>query len=174
VSRRHDNLSVKHHREAASLAPPTPMPCSTGPKASEAVMEANGESPPPIVAGPTKGRPGCLTAWLWWLVVANAVAAAGSPLMLASIRQRSTPDFPAWVAWPFSLFSLLAAVGAFALLRWKKWGLYGYSLSAAAIFSLNVYAGVSASASAVGLAGVVILFAVLQLGGTKKRWSQLE
>ena len=142
-------------------------------------MTTNSDAPEsggtgPRVEEPRRERHGCLTAWLWWLVIANALAAVLSPVMLASIRQRSIPDFPSWVAWPFSLLSVLGVVFAVALLRWKKWGFYGYALTAVGIFALNMYAGVGVGAAAVGLIGTVILLGVLQIGGPKKGWSQLE
>jgi hypothetical protein len=128
----------------------------------------------PESGGPRKERHGCLAAWLWWLVIGNAIAAVASPMMLATIRQRSIPDFPAWVAWPFSLLSVLGVLFAVALLRWKKWGFYGYAATAVGIFALNVYAGVGVGAAALGLVGTAILFGVLQVGGPKNGCSQLE
>jgi hypothetical protein len=132
-------------------------------------MEPSDAQPQPVIR-----RHPLLSVFLWWLVAANAIAAILAPFLLVSIRRQSTPDFPEWAGWPFALLSALGAACAVALLSTKKWGFYGYALTAAGIFALNVYAGVGPVASAVGLIGTAILFAVLHIGGENKAWSRLR
>lgn len=121
-----------------------------------------------------KVRHGCLTALLLWLFFANVITAGLSPFLLPSMRRHTIPDFPDWVAQAIGGCSAACALFALAVFRWKRWGVYGYALGAIAIFSLNVYAGLSVGAAALGLAGTVALFGTLQIGGPRKGWSQLE
>ena len=129
---------------------------------------------PPETGQPRKVRHGCLMALLLWLFFANVVAAILSPLVLASIRQKTIPEFPDWVAWAIGGCSAVSILFVLALFRWKRWGFYGYALAAIAIFALNVHAGLGVGAAALGLVGTVTLFAALQIGGERKGWSQLE
>lgn len=121
----------------------------------------------------TKTRHGCLTAWLILMIVANAFTAITTPLLAASIGQ-SIPGFPAWVLWPISLLAVLNLLFAVALFYWKKWGFIGFCVTSILALALNLYAGIGVGRSALGLVGIAILYAVLQIGGDKRAWSQLE
>lgn len=137
-------------------------------------MDAETELEQSKPVAPRKKRYQLLTVFLWWLVAGNAISAVLSPFALANIRRPSIPDFPDCVAWPFSLFSALNLVFLAALFRWKRWGIFGYAISTAAIYALNVYAGVGAGAAALGFVATVILFVGLQIGRAKSCWSQMD
>ena len=53
-------------------------------------------------------------------------------------------------------------------------GVLGIVVTAAAAFCLNLLLGVSAAYALLGPAGPAILYGVLQIGGERKGWSQLE
>ena len=57
---------------------------------------------------------------------------------------------------------------------WKKWGFYGFCGSAAAALVVNLSIGVGPAQSFMGLIGVGLLYAVLQIGGENKGWTQLD
>lgn len=111
---------------------------------------------------------------LVWLFAGNLIAAVVSPFFLASMRRDKIPDFPDWVAQAIGGCSAACALFALAVFRWKRWGFYGYALGAVAIVGLNVYAGLTFGAAALGLVGTAVLFGTLQIGGRQKGWSQLE
>jgi len=135
-------------------------------------------SPPPSVvqkasAAFEKKRHGCLTAHLILIIVANSLTAIATPMSVQNIRQ-AIPGFPTWVVWPIALMAILNVVFAVALFNWKKWGFFGFCGTATIAFALNIYSGVGIGQSIVGLAGVAILFLVLQIGGERKGWVQLD
>ncbi len=120
-----------------------------------------------------KQRHGCLTAWLVLMIIANGFAALGTPLMVGSIQQ-TIPNFPAWVVWPIALLAVLNLVFAVALFNWKKWGFFGFLGTSLAAFGLNIYATIGIAQAVFGLVGIAVLYGVLQIGGQKSGWSQLE
>jgi hypothetical protein len=120
-----------------------------------------------------KQRHGCVTAWLILIIVANGLTAVSMPNLMNMIKQYQ-PNMPDWVLWPLVICALLNVVFAFALFKWKRWGFYGFLLTAAAAFAMNLSAGFGIGRSLLGLAGVVILYAVLQIGGAQSAWNQLE
>jgi hypothetical protein len=120
-----------------------------------------------------KQRHGCLTAWLVLMIIGNGFTAVGTPLMAGAIQQ-ATPNFPAWVVWPIALLALLNVVFAIALFNWQKWGFFGFLLTSLAAFGLNIYAGIGIPQAVLGLLGIVLLYGVLQIGGHRSGWSQLE
>ena len=120
-----------------------------------------------------KQRHGCLTAYLVFMIIANSATA----IMYIAGReaiQKSLPGMPDWA------FPVLIALGVFnltcaiALFRWKKWGFWGFTLSACVVLFVNLAIGLSPAQALGGLVGVAILYGVLQIGKTNKGWSQLE
>ena len=88
--------------------------------------------------------------------------------------QQAMPDFPTWVVWPITLMAILNVIFAVALFNWKKWGFFGFAATAMIAFAFNIYANVGIGQSIAGLSGIAILFLVLQIGGEKKGWVQLD
>jgi hypothetical protein len=119
-----------------------------------------------------KQRHGCATAWLTLMVASNT----GVPIMILArgdeIR-RQVPDYPDWAMPAGVVACLLNIVFILALFAWQKWGFYGLVAMSALGFAMNLAAGLGAQA-AVGLVGIVILFLVLQIGGERSTWKQLE
>jgi hypothetical protein len=120
-----------------------------------------------------KERHGCLTAWLVFLIIANAASALLYLVASDAIRQ-TLPIAPGWV------FPLLAVVGIFnlvcaiALLRWKKWGFYGFVVSSIVALVINLSIGLGIVQSLAGLLGLAILYGLLHLGKENKAWPQLD
>ncbi|MBX3179188.1 MAG: hypothetical protein KF886_17675 [Candidatus Hydrogenedentes bacterium] len=106
-----------------------------------------------------KGRHGCLTAWLAFVIVANSATAFTYGLYGATI---------------LTFFALCNVIFAIALFRWKKWGFWGFCVTAAVAAVINLYIGVGIGPIIGGLAGVAILYGLLQIGDSNKGWSQLE
>lgn len=118
-----------------------------------------------------KQRHGCLTTWLVLLIGINALLAIvyvlGSSAVAASL--------PASRGWAIPVFILLAianVVFAIALFQWRRWGFYGFVASSVVAFALNLAVG--AGPAIAGLLGPLVLFGVLQIGGPRRGWDQLE
>ncbi|MBT9159119.1 MAG: hypothetical protein DDT27_00679 [Dehalococcoidia bacterium] len=125
-----------------------------------------------------KQRHGCLTAWLVLLIIGGALSLLGTALgylVDPQLMREALPDAPGWTFPAMAVLSLLGLVFAIALFAWKKWAFWGYVLSSIAGVIVSVSMGVPVWQWLLGLAGVVVLYAVLQIGGKEKKgWSQLE
>ena len=121
----------------------------------------------------SKQRHGCLTTFLVVGIILHSLTALMNLLGGAMIGQ-SFPDAPDWG------FPLLGILGVFnivciiALFQWKKWGFYGAVASGLLAFFLNLAIGLNIFAALFGLSGLALLYGVLQIGGDKKGWTQLE
>jgi len=120
-----------------------------------------------------KQRHGCLTAWLLLIIVANAGVALLYMLGSAAIRH-NLPNLPTWFFPLFILGAIANIVFAIGLFRWKKWAFWGALVMSLIIFIVNLSLGINVVSALLGLAGIAILYLVLQIGGEKKGWTQLE
>ncbi|MEM8809372.1 MAG: hypothetical protein AAGF01_25400 [Cyanobacteria bacterium P01_G01_bin.38] len=130
------------------------------------------------------GKPkqhGCLTAWLILMIVANSIGALSN--LFFAIRPGVYADIVAVQglapvsAAAFLLFVLMSVfnvVCAIALMRWQKWGFYGFIASSVAAFVMNLAVGVNIAQAALGLIGLGILYGVLNIGGENRAWPRLE
>ena len=82
--------------------------------------------------------------------------------------------YPDWFLYAMGILAVLYVISAFAVLRWKKWGFWLFTLTASIPLNLNLYFGLSIVYSVVVLIRVSILFGVLQIGVDKIGWSQLN
>jgi hypothetical protein len=114
-----------------------------------------------------------LTTWLVLLIILHSGNALISLLDPGDFRQ-SYPDAPAGISGILIILSFFNAVCALALFQWKKWGFWGFCVSAAVAFLVNLSIGLGISSLLRGVAGVAFLYGVLQLGNDNKGWPQLE
>jgi hypothetical protein len=70
-----------------------------------------------------------------------------------------------------SLFNLVCAI---QLLRWKKWGFWGYCVSTVVAVAISLSLGLGISSLIGGILGIAILFGVLHIGRENKGWPQLD
>jgi len=120
-----------------------------------------------------KKRHGCLTAWLILMIIANSLAAL-MYLFGTEMVRRALPNLPGWTFPVLVVFSLFNVVCAVFLFQWKKWAFYGFCLSAAVALVVNMTVGLGILRSLLGLIGVLLLYAVLQIGKENKGWPQLD
>jgi hypothetical protein len=120
--------------------------------------------------GGGKSRHGCATAYLIFMIIVNALVSLSNVMLGAS---QSSPVVPGWLFFVLALFGCLNVVFAVALLRWKKWGFYGFMASALLIAVINALS-IGLGGALIGLLGVAVLYGVLQIGGNRNTWSQLE
>ena len=140
---------------------------------------ADDGSPCPHCARPTGAattlhqRHGCLTAYLIFMMIANAGTALVY-LLAADTFRRNLPNAPSWT------FPLLIAMGCFnlacavGLWLWKKWGFWGYCFSSVAGLAVNLVLHTGIAAAIFGFVGLFLLFGVLHIGKGNKGWPQLS
>jgi hypothetical protein len=121
----------------------------------------------------TPKRHGCVTAWLIFMLVANALTIAVYGLFGAKTRA-SMPSMPAWVSWAFLVGAAANCVFAVFLLLWKRWAFYAFCVPAPVVFVINLSIGVPLLSALLGFLGPVVLYLVLQIGGEEKAWSHLK
>jgi xanthosine utilization system XapX-like protein len=119
----------------------------------------------------TKGRHGCLTAWLILMIIANAVTALTYVVLILFGRKTVAP---AWALLALAVACIANVLFAVALFRWKKWGFFGFLGTTILTLVINLRNGIKPTFASIGLFGIVILYAVLQIGGERKGWNQLE
>jgi len=120
-----------------------------------------------------KHRHGCLLAFLILMIIVNTLVALMYLLGGGMIRQ-SLPNMPDWALPVLGLLCIVNLACAIALLKWKKWGFYGLVGTSAAAVAINLVIGMGIIQSVLGLAGIAILYGVLQIGKENKGWTQLE
>jgi hypothetical protein len=120
-----------------------------------------------------KQRHGCLTAYLVFMIIANSATALIYLVGAEDIR-RKIPNIPEWSFPVLIAGTILNLVFAIALLRWKKWGFWGFVATAVVLFFVNLSLGFALGPALVGLLGVAILYGVLHIGKERQGWSQLD
>lgn len=117
-----------------------------------------------------KDRHGCLTAYLVYMVLANSL------YTLYFLTEANFPQgTPGWAVPVLVVTGLVNVVCAIALFRWKKWGFWGFCISSAYSLLVNLNLGIGSAQSLIGLIGILVLYAVLHIGGeSNKAWPQLE
>ncbi|CAN5358422.1 hypothetical protein BH23ACT9_BH23ACT9_32750 [soil metagenome] len=122
-----------------------------------------------------KERHGCVTAWLWVVIVANAGSAFLYLLAGETVQRGLGGGVSPGLILLLGVLSVANIVFAVMLLQWKKvafLGFVGTSLVGAAI---NVMLGIAVGQTLIGLLGVGILYAVLQMAKNgRSAWAQLE
>ena len=120
-----------------------------------------------------KQRHGCLTAWLVFVIAVNSLATLFYVLAHDAIAR----NLPSGADWAVTVDTLLLAanvVFAIALFRWRRWGFLGLVATSLFAFVINLSVGLNLGQTLVGLLGPVVLFGVLQIGGERKGWTQLD
>ena len=123
-------------------------------------------------------RPILLTAYLTFLIIANA-AATGLYILKPAAISNELAKLPEWVFPVFIGVGLLNIICGLALFGWRKLGFWGLAASAIAVLLINLQIGLGLTtalgrSSGLGeLCAVGILYGVLRLGKGTDGWSQL-
>jgi hypothetical protein len=131
----------------------------------DAAMESN--------VAEAKQRHGCLTTWLILMIIGNSLTALAYLLASSTIKS-NLPNAPAWTVPTLTVASLANVVFSVALFQWKKWGFFGFVGTSVLVFVINLKIRQSIGGVLLGVLGVGMLYAVLQIGNEKKGWTQLE
>jgi hypothetical protein len=120
-----------------------------------------------------KQRHGCLTAWLILMIIANSLTALIYLIASGTIKS-GLPSAPAWTVPTLAVACIANVVFSVALFQWKKWGFWGFVGTSILALVINLTIGLHISRVLLGVLGVVILYAVLQIGKENRGWIQLE
>ena len=129
--------------------------------------------PSSLSTSPTPQRHGCLTAWLIFMIVVNALTAIGTPFSLAKMRAVGVQVSSLGIA-VIVLCAVANIIFALALLRFMKWGFYGFVATSVIALLVNMSMGLGLFRSLLGLVGIAILYGVLNIGQTNKAWPRLK
>jgi len=134
-----------------------------------------------------KKRHGCLTAWLVLLIIFHTFTILGSvityflfdPELLSQMPGMPAFDMPTWLIVVAAIYGVVCLVVTIALFAWRKWAFWGFigiNILYIAILMLTGRPVLEIVTNTIsGILSIVILFAVLQIGGEdKKGWTQLE
>lgn len=122
-----------------------------------------------------KQRHGCLTAWLIMMMIGNALGSLAylilEPKALLEHGLTLTKEQMILMA-VLGFINLSFAIGIWF---WKKWAFYGFAISGFLMFLTNLNMGADVVSSALGMAGVLLLFSILQMKqGETSGWENLE
>ena len=119
------------------------------------------QDPPELAELITKERHRLLSAYL---VIASAFSALLLLGVVGGIAGENTP---------FYLFVVVTSLASLrALWRWRKWGFYIWV--ATSFVQMLWVGGITTSFISPSFYSSVILYVLLQIGGEKKGWTQLE
>ena len=121
-----------------------------------------------------KSRHGCLGAYLGVLLIVHISIALYSLSFLVGSPPTHRSSARLWSPALSTAAAIALVVCAIALLRWKRWGFYGYVITAIVFFGLRLGYSSRPSLAPFALLGPVILFYLLHVGGERKAWRQLE
>jgi hypothetical protein len=110
---------------------------------------------------PAPDRHGCVTAWLIFSIIANSVVALIYTFTANKLSVQLNTSMLCIAA--LIVAGAINVVCAVMLLSYRKIGFYGFVITAALTFALNLYIGLSPFRALLGLTGIGILFAVLQI-----------
>ena len=120
-----------------------------------------------------KQRHGCVTFWLWLVLLVNA----GSVLMqVVNLFDPSESVYPVWTVVLLVLLASCNVVASLLLMRWRKLGFYLFVASALAELVVGLLLlDLHPVESVTSLASIAIWWAVLQIRyDGRSAWSQME
>ncbi len=133
-------------------------------------METTNENP-----NVPKQRHGCVTAWLIFMIVANSLSAG----LYLFAKELITKSLPGEVSAPMiillGILSIANIVFSVMLFQWKKLGFWGFAVTGVGALIVNLAIGLGVGQSLFGLAGIAILYGVLQIKqGNVTAWENLD
>ena len=129
-----------------------------------------------------KKRHGCLSVFLILILLVNALATFtqltafffSEPITNQDDQSLAATIIPRWFWFVIGIGSLIKLLSLIAIINWKKWGFWFFTLSTFVNLGINLYTGLYIENGITGLIGVAILYGVLHIGGNKKGWTQLD
>lgn len=122
-----------------------------------------------------KQRHGCVTAWLVFMLIANALAGAAYLLFGELMAQSFPKPIPQSTLLGFGALAIVNLLLAIMLFQWKKWAFWAFAVSSLIAFAINLSLGLGTATSILGLSGFFILFGILQIRKDGvSAWQNLE
>ena len=129
-----------------------------------------------------KKRHGCLTSLLAVICFVSVIATLLQFTVfffkpepdVQDVQSLSTTSEPRWLFFTLAAVNLIKLVSAYAILSWKKWGFWLFTLICFVNLGVNLITGFHIPNGILGIIIAAILFGVLQIGGDKKGWNQLD
>ena len=109
------------------------------------------------------------------LVLANGFSAVSFLFYRDALTESLGTPLPENMLWISGALSVLNLIFALMLFSWKKWAFWGLLLTSLLSFGLNLYLGLGIVNASIGLLGIVLLYALLQMKHKgKSAWEQLS
>ena len=129
-----------------------------------------------------KKRHGCLAALLALIFLVSALAILVQIIVfffkpepvVQDVQSLSNTSEPRWLFFVYGTVNLIKFVSAYAILSWKKWGFWIFTLICFVNLGVNLNTGFHIPNGIFGIILVAILYGVLQIGGEKRGWAQLD
>ncbi len=122
-----------------------------------------------------KQRHGCVTAWLILMIIANSFTA----ILYLFAGDTVSQNFPGGISNTMMILLGIIGIGniifSVLLFKWKKIGFWGFIFSSIVALAINLNIGISIGQSLFGLAGIAVLYGVLQIKkDTVTAWDNLD
>lgn len=117
-----------------------------------------------------KSRHGCVTTYLVLMIIVNSITA-----LTYFSRNNSIPNISNGLVIVLGIIGTLNVIFAVLLLQYKKIGFYGFVVSSIITFVLNTMIGIDVGKALLGLVGIAIFYAILQIKqDNNSAWQHLE
>ncbi|EGV42570.1 hypothetical protein BZARG_1841 [Bizionia argentinensis JUB59] len=110
-----------------------------------------------------KQRHGCVTAWLILMIIVNALTSLSYLLAGNTVSQNLGGDISNLMMIVLALIGIANVIFAVLLFQWNKIGFWGFLGTSLIALFVNINIGIGIGQSLLGLLGIVILYAVLQI-----------
>lgn len=111
----------------------------------------------------SKQRHGCVTAWLIFMIIANSITAVSYLFMGDMISQNLPNPIPQPLLLTLAVVAIVNLILAIMLFQWKKWAFWAFAGTTVIALIINLYLGLGIGTSMFGLAGIAILYGILQI-----------
>jgi hypothetical protein len=123
----------------------------------------------------TKQRHGCVTAWLVLMIIANSLTAIIYLFASEMITKNLSMDISNSMIMLLGILGIANVVFSIMLFQWKKLGFWGFIITSIGALIVNLSIGLGIVQSLFGLAGIAILYGVLQIKKDNiPAWENLE
>jgi len=120
---------------------------------------------------PERKRGGCLTAFLIVVLVVSPLYVLVALLPMSAEAQRSLSNWPQWAIYMLGLVGLALFVCAFAIWKWKRWGVYGFAVATVVFLVSSFFQGKLSIAAAVLGFGIVMAILIRLV---RPVWQKME
>jgi len=114
-----------------------------------------------------------LNIWLQVIIFLHILRVFSMPTIYWRYLIESYPNSPVWASWSYFIISFTRIIFASAILKWKKWGFWGYLSTFILLSIIYLYCSDLIKLSADFII-IFILFLLLFTKGEQKAWDNLR